>query len=91
MELIFRDDAYARSCEATVTAVHERGIELDRTVFYPLGGGQTGDNGRLALARGGAIAIVDTLKGDGPESVVHVPAEGAPEAAPWIGAKLSPL
>ena len=39
-ELIFRDDAYARSCEARVVAVDERGIRLDRTVFYPTGCGQ---------------------------------------------------
>src|SRR5207248_3220712 len=39
-ELVFRDDAYVRSCAARVTAVDERGIRLDRTVFYPTGGGQ---------------------------------------------------
>ena len=36
-EEIFRDDAYARTCEATVTAVDDDGIRLDRTVFYPKG------------------------------------------------------
>jgi misacylated tRNA(Ala) deacylase len=39
-ELVFRDDAYARTLSARVTAVTERGIEFDRTIFYPLGGGQ---------------------------------------------------
>ena len=39
-ELLFRDDPYTKDCEATVTAVNDRGgIELDRTVFYPTGGG----------------------------------------------------
>ena len=47
MTLIFRDDAYARSCTATVLAVDERGIWLDSTVFYPTGGGQPGDIGVL--------------------------------------------
>ena len=42
-EELFRDDAYARECEATVTGVDERGIQLDRTVFYAAGGGQPGD------------------------------------------------
>ncbi len=50
MELIFRDDAYQKSCEATVTAVDEAGIRLDRTVFYPTGGGQPGDIGTLRRA-----------------------------------------
>jgi len=81
MEAIFRDDPYAKSCEATVTAVDERGIQLDRTVFYPTGGGQAGDTGRLKLSDGGEIAIVDTIKGEGPDSAIHVPAEGAPRLA----------
>ncbi len=40
--LVFRDDAYARGCAARVIATDERGIRLDRTVFYPTGGGQPG-------------------------------------------------
>ena len=51
-ELVFRDDGYARSCSARVVAVDERGIRLDRTVFYPTGGGQPGDSGVLRLADG---------------------------------------
>ncbi len=38
-ELLFRADAYLQTATARVVAVHERGIELDRTIFYPLGGG----------------------------------------------------
>ncbi|MBT3536802.1 MAG: alanyl-tRNA editing protein [Rhodospirillaceae bacterium] len=76
-ELLFRDDPYAKSCEATITAINERGgIELDRTVFYPTGGGQPGDTGSLRLADGGEITIATTVKGEGADDVVHVPAEG---------------
>ena len=32
-ELLFRDDAYAKTASARVVAVDERGIELDRTIF----------------------------------------------------------
>jgi len=64
-ELLFRDDPYLRACEATVVAVHEGGVELDRTIFYPLGGGQAGDTGRI-----GDWRVSDTRKlGDG---VLHV-------------------
>jgi len=87
MELLFQDDAYARSCEATVVAAAAEGIRLDRTVFYPMGGGQPGDSGVLRLADGSAIAIVDTRKGAGPDDVVHLPAEGAP--LPPVGARVT--
>ena len=76
-ELLFRDDGYLRSCNARVTAADGRGIQLDRTVFYPMGGGQPGDRGVLRLASGPAIAIVDTIKGALPDEVIHVPAPGS--------------
>jgi misacylated tRNA(Ala) deacylase len=86
MNLIFRDDAYARECRALVTAADARGIMLDRTVFYPAGGGQPGDSGTLRLADGRPIAIVDTVKGDEPDSVWHVPV--AESALPPVGAEV---
>jgi misacylated tRNA(Ala) deacylase len=86
-QLIFRDDAYVRSCPATVVAVDARGIRLDRTVFYPTGGGQPGDTGLLRLADGTAIVITDTLKGDGADEVIHVAAPGA--SAPQPGASVT--
>jgi Ser-tRNA(Ala) deacylase AlaX len=49
---LFRDDAYARRCEAEVTAALDGGVRLNRTVFYCQGGGQPGDRGRLLLAGG---------------------------------------
>ena len=79
---LFREDAYIKTCEATVTSVDERGIRLDQTIFYPTGGGQPGDTGRLRLAEGVVIEIRDTLKGAVPGEVVHVPSDGAPPLAP---------
>lgn len=72
-ELVFRDDAYAQDCEATVVSVNERGgIILDRTVFYATSGGQPGDKGTLNIA-GRDIAIATTVY-DEAKNVVHVPA-----------------
>ena len=86
-ELLFRDDAYLRSCEARVVAVDGRGIRLDRTVFYPNGGGQPGDVGVLRLADGSEIAIVDAVKGEAGDAVIHVPSPGV--ALPPPGAALT--
>jgi misacylated tRNA(Ala) deacylase len=80
-QLLFRDDAYLRSCTARVLAADERGIRLDRTVFYPTGGGQPGDTGLLRLPDGTTIAIVDTIKGEASDDVIHVlPPRTAPPA-----------
>lgn len=60
---LFRQNAYQTECTATVTAITPQGIVLDRSVFYPLGGGQAGDTGWLVLGDGSQIAITDTRKG----------------------------
>jgi misacylated tRNA(Ala) deacylase len=82
MELLFRDDPYLTSCEATVTAGGPDGLRLDRTVFYPMGGGQPGDCGSLTLPDGSRLRVVDAVKGDSHEDVVHVLEDGATPPAP---------
>ena len=77
-ELLFREDPYLRACEATIVSVHEGAVELDRTVFYPLGGGQAGDTGKL-----GGWRVIDTRKGA--DTVLHILEPGA---APQPGMKV---
>ncbi len=80
-EELFREDADLTHCEATVLAVTEAGVILDRTVFYPLGGGQAGDSGTLTSADGAALAIQDTRKA--PQGgILHVAAAEA-DLARW--------
>jgi len=69
-EELFRDDAYRRETAAVVVACDERGVVLDRTIFYPRGGGQAGDSGVLVRSDGSTVAIVDTVKADG--QIMHV-------------------
>ena len=75
------EDPYLATCEATVVGVHEKAeflsVELDRTVFYPLGGGQAGDTGRIGTWR-----VLDTRKA---ESVLHLLEPGA---SPQVGMKV---
>ena len=66
-----------------MTAINDRGgVVLDQTVFYPTGGGQPGDSGTL-IWDGGEMPVAVAVKGDAPDEVVHVPAEGA--ATPPVG------
>ena len=69
-DLLFQEDATLDHCEATVVAVTSAGVVLDRTVFYPAGGGQPGDTGTLDHA-----IVHDTIKGEN-GAVVHL-CEGA--------------
>lgn len=75
-QALFREDAYLQSCEAVVTRIDDEGVELDRTVFYPLGGGQAGDRGTLVTADGARLAVIDTRKvrrdGATPDDALHL-------------------
>ncbi|MBX2840023.1 MAG: alanyl-tRNA editing protein [Gammaproteobacteria bacterium] len=59
---LYRDDAYLKTCTATVTAIDERGIQFDQSIFYPLGGGQLGDTGTLSTSDGDIVQVTDTRK-----------------------------
>lgn len=85
-EPLFRADAYRQECDAKVVEVTpEGGIICDVSVFYPTGGGQPGDSGRLTWD-GGAINIGTTLKGEG-DAIILVPSD--PEALPPVGARVT--
>ena len=77
-ELLYLRDAFLRDFDGTVLAVDpdQRRVALDRTAFYPTGGGQPHDTGTLA----GAPVIGVAKAGD---DVWHVVGEGA--ALPAVG------
>ena len=84
-EPLFQQDAYRRSCIATVIEAGEGGVVLDGTVFYPLGGGQPGDTGTLRAEDGREWRVTDARKGEGGR-ILHVLEAGA--APPEIGCKV---
>ena len=83
---LYREEPYRAEAEASVERVDQRGIVVDRTNFYPRGGGQAGDAGSIVRADGTPIAIADTVKGEAPGEIVHVPAPGQEGALAGLAA-----
>lgn len=70
-EPVYYEDSYLRTLTAEVTAVDAEWIELNRTIFYPNGGGQPGDTGIFISPSGEEYAVIDTRKGASPGTIVH--------------------
>ena len=85
-QTLFRDDAYRIETEATVASADPRGVALDRTVFYPQGGGQSGDRGTLIIEGGPPTTVVNTIYDADRATILHIPAEGS--ALPPPGARV---
>lgn len=78
-EELFREDATLLQCDAVVVGVGEGGVLLDRTVCYPLGGGQAGDSGWLEAGER-RWRVTDTRKSkEQPGGIVHL-IDGEPPA-----------
>ena len=63
-ELLYPTDAYLKEFEATVSAAQGEEVALDRTAFYPGGGGQPSDQGTLEI-RGTRYRVASVRKADG--------------------------
>lgn len=80
-EPLFRD-AYLKTAPATVLALTEEGgIVLDRSIFYPTGGGQPGDSGTVTWGTS-SVGITTALKGEN-DAIVLIPENS--ETLPAIG------
>lgn len=67
-EKLYLEDSYAKQLDAVVTSVNGKDVELNRTIFYPTGGGQPCDTGTISLT--GRVATVTGVRKDG-ERVIH--------------------
>jgi len=86
VERLYRDDPYLKACEATIVSARDGALELDRTPFYPMGGGQPGDRGALTLEDGSTLQVIDTRRGDAPDQLLHLLAPG--QALPAAGSRV---
>ncbi len=82
-EHLYKQDAYLKEVTARVVEINERGgIVVDRTIFYPTGGGQPGDKGTMFF-EGNTIEIATTVSGPDKIAIIHVPA--SQEIMPAVG------
>ncbi len=68
-EILCLEDSYLRECDSTVVSVEGNDVVLDRTVFYPRGGGQPSDTGKLVAEDGREANVSGVRKKDG--RIVH--------------------
>jgi misacylated tRNA(Ala) deacylase len=84
-ELLYLEDSYTRLFEATVVGQVEGGLLLDRSAFYPGGGGQPHDFGRLSAgARSWQVSKVKRVAGD----IAHFVASPLPDTGTTLSAEL---
>jgi len=69
-EKVFYQDSYQKTHQSEVVEVLDRGVILAATIFYPLGGGQPGDTGRLQI-NGREYHVVDTRFAEDRTNIIH--------------------
>lgn len=95
MEALYQSDPYLRTAQLIITGAHDDGVLIERSHFYPLGGGQPGDRGTLELADGRTVPVLGTRYGPQRQSVLLLlRADDVPlanrAALPTLAAELTP-
>jgi misacylated tRNA(Ala) deacylase len=83
-ELLYATDAYLKDVDAVVQEIRDDAVVLDRTVFYPTGGGQPHDTGTLAWTAPDGITHecrVVEVKRKGPDVLHTIEGEEPPVGA----------
>lgn len=69
---LFKEDVYMKEAEAVITSLAEANgrrtaVTLDKTIFFPTGGGQSCDKGTIA-----GFQVVDVYEDEKADDIVHV-------------------
>jgi alanyl-tRNA synthetase len=82
-EKLYFNDPYLKEFSAVITDIYEKNgkmaVILDRTAFFPEGGGQNPDTGTLTLSDGVSVNVIDTQeKGESVEHLTDIPYDKSP-------------
>lgn len=86
MDALYQTDSYLRTADMPLAGLHEDGVLVERTLFYPQGGGQPGDKGMLELADGTMIPVLNTRYGPDRQTALLVLREEDSALDPAIAA-----
>lgn len=86
IDALYQTDAYLRTADMPLVGLHEDGVLVDRTLFYPQGGGQPGDKGTLELADGTMVPVLTTRYGPDKQTALLVLRDGETPLHPAIAA-----
>ena len=67
-EFLYLKDSYLKEFDAKIVAINDNSIELDKTVFYPTGGGQPNDIGVIS-SNGSELQVIDVKKQE--DKILH--------------------
>ena len=65
---LYLEDSYIKECDAQVVSVNDGKVVLDKTCFYPRGGGLPSDTGKI-IVTGSEFGVVGVVKSEG--QIVH--------------------
>lgn len=85
-ESLFHTDSYLKEVKAKVVAIEDDALILEKTVFYPGGGGQPADEGKLLFH--GYVARIAKVKRSG-ENVMHWVDGPLPEVGQFVKCKIN--
>lgn len=86
IDALYQSDSYLRTADLPIVGLHDDGVLVERSIFYPQGGGQPGDQGKLELASGDMLRVHTTRYGPDRNSILLVLRDGEEPLPDALGA-----
>lgn len=86
IDALYQSDSYLRTADLPIVGLHDDGVLVKRSIFYPQGGGQPGDQGTLELTSGDMLRVHTTRYGPDRSSILLVLRDGEEPLPEALGA-----